>query len=152
MVDGVVLRPVEDDDVEIFHRYESDPEASRRAAFPAREREAFFRHWAKIRVDPTVVLRTVLTDDEVAGNIVAWEQDGQYWVGYWFGRAYWGRGIGTAALRLFLAEVDWRPLYADPAEQNVGSVRLLEKVGFHRAAEQPPSKDGVLYVLLVLPA
>lgn len=148
----VVLRPVEDDDVEIFHQYESDPEASRRAAFPAREHDRFVAHFAKIRADPTVILRTVLADGEVAGNIVEWEQDGQHWLGYWFGRAFWGRGIGTVALRLFLDEVRIRPLYADPAEQNVGSVRLLEKVGFKRVPpeEQPPPDNGIIHILLVL--
>ncbi|WP_328990823.1 GNAT family N-acetyltransferase [Kribbella sp. NBC_01245] len=148
----VVLRPVEDDDVEIFHQYESDPEASRRAAFPAREHDRFVAHFAKIRVDPTVTLRTVLADGEVAGNIVEWEQDGQHWLGYWFGRAFWGRGVGTAALRLFLDEVRVRPLYADPAEQNVGSVRLLEKVGFKQVPpeEQPPPDNGITHILLVL--
>lgn len=45
-----------------------------------------------------------------------------------------------------------RPLYADPAEQNVGSVRLLEKVGFKRMPphEQPPPDNGITHILLVL--
>ncbi|MFC0628666.1 GNAT family N-acetyltransferase [Kribbella deserti] len=148
----VALRPVEDDDIEIFHRYESDPVASERAAFPAREHDRFVKHWAKIRADPSVNLRTVLVDSEVAGNIVEWEQDEQHWLGYWFGRAFWGRGVGSTALRLFLDEIPIRPLYADPAEQNVGSVRLLEKVGFQRVPpeQQPPPEDGIQYVLHVL--
>ncbi|MET9336713.1 GNAT family protein [Nonomuraea sp. NPDC003804] len=45
---------------------------------------------------------------------------------------YWGRGIGTAALGLFLRQERTRPLHADPFAGNTGSVRLLEKHGFQR--------------------
>jgi len=37
----VHLRDVEDDDLEVFFEQQRDPEAIRRAAFPARERDAF---------------------------------------------------------------------------------------------------------------
>src|SRR4051812_23432521 len=39
----------------------------------------------------------VTVDGRPAGNIVAWWQDGQRYVGYWFGREFWGRGVGTRA-------------------------------------------------------
>ncbi|MEV6521289.1 GNAT family N-acetyltransferase [Longispora sp. NPDC051575] len=132
----VQLRAVEVADLEHFFRFESEPEASRRARFPSRERAAFMTHWeTRILGDPTVVSRTVLADGDVAGNLGAWQQDGQWQVGYWLGQRFWGRGVGTRALLLFVAEVTARPLYADAAVTNTGSIRLLEKCGFTRAED-----------------
>lgn len=151
----VRLRPVEDDDLEIFFQFEQDQEAQRRSAFRGRERERFMPHWAKNLADPEKFHRTVLAGDEVAGNIVSWEQDGKRWIGYWLGRDHWGHGIGGRAVRLFLDELTIRPMYADPVEGNVGSVRLLEKLGFSRVDVPEPDTttyDGEVHqhVLLVL--
>ncbi len=119
------------------------------ADFPAREREPFMAHWARIRADPTNVLRTIVVGDgaaggEVAGNAVSWEQSGHRMIGYWLGRAYWGRGIATAALKLFVADLG-RPLHADVAPHNIGSLRVLEKCGFRRVGA--PAATDVTLVL-----
>lgn len=127
------LRDVEQADLEVFFEQEHDPEAVERSRFAPREREQFMTHWAtQILGDPTVFVQTVTVDSQVAGNLVAWWQDGKRFVGYWFGRDYWGRGVGTTALQLFLEVEKARPLYADPFEGNTGSVRLLERCGFCR--------------------
>ncbi|MFJ6610133.1 GNAT family N-acetyltransferase [Streptomyces sp. NPDC091289] len=131
METGVRLRDVEQADLEAFLAYEHDPEAVRRSRFPPREREAFMAHWkAKVLGDPTVFVQTVVVDGETAGNIVAWWEGERRYIGYWFGRPYWGRGTGTGALTAFLERETVRPLYADPVIGNTGSVRLLEKCGF----------------------
>jgi len=51
-------------------------------------------------------------------------------VGYWLGKAYWGKGIATHALELFLEIETTRPLYAAAVKNNTGSIRVLEKCGF----------------------
>jgi hypothetical protein len=38
----MALRDVEEDDLEIFFEHQREPEANRVAAFPARDRDAFF--------------------------------------------------------------------------------------------------------------
>ncbi len=126
----VRLREVEDADVEVFYEQQLDEEATAMAAFPARDRQAHFAHWTKIRTVETNVTRTIVADGEVAGNIGSWVQDGEREVGYWIGKPYWGRGIATAALRAFLELVEERPLYGWVAHHNTGSIRALEKVGF----------------------
>ena len=142
----VRLRDVVDGDLETLFRQEQEPEANRLAHFPARRRDAFFAHWrTRILGVPGVHAQAVEVGGELAGSIVAWWQDGRRFVGYWFGREFWGRGVGTAALRLFLAQETARPLYADPHADNVGSVRLLEKCGFRRDGTE---HDG--FVMLVL--
>ena len=55
-------------------------------------------------------------------------------VGYWIGKEHWGRGIASAALRLYLDVDRHRPLLATVAEHNAGSRRVLEKAGFELVA------------------
>jgi RimJ/RimL family protein N-acetyltransferase len=152
----VRLRPVEDQDVDVFFAHQADPVAAEVAAFPSRDKARFAAHWAKIRSDPGVTLRTIEADGEVAGNIGCWQQDGMSLLGYWIGREYWGRGIATQALVRFLGEEPKRPLYAHVAVHNAGSIRLLQNAHFQRAHElesvAPVPADGVEELIFVLEA
>ncbi|MFJ7199599.1 MULTISPECIES: GNAT family N-acetyltransferase [unclassified Streptomyces] len=134
MSDQVRLRDVELADLEVFFAQEHDPEAARRSKFPPRERDAFMTHWTtRVLGDPAVFVQAVTVDGALAGNLAAWWDEDRRFIGYWFGRQYWGRGIGTRALALFLEREKARPLHADPFLGNTGSVRLLEKHGFRRS-------------------
>ncbi len=130
MTNDVSLRNVIDSDLPILFEQQLDPEASQMAAFPSRDRESFMAHWIKIMADSSVVLRTILFHGKVAGNIVSWETEGEWEVGYWIGKEYWGKGIATKALRQFLEIVKIRPLFAYVAKHNIASRRVLEKCGF----------------------
>ncbi|WLW56021.1 GNAT family N-acetyltransferase [Streptomyces sp. YU58] len=132
----IVLREVHDSDLPVFFRQMNDPEALRMAAFTAKDpadRDAFEAHWKRIRSSDAVI-RTVLADGDVVGNAAVYGEPGEREVTYWVDRAYWGRGIATAALRALLAEVPERPLYARAAADNAGSRRVLEKCGFRLTA------------------
>jgi hypothetical protein len=111
LTSDVRLREVSDDDLPAFFEYQREPEANQRAAFPARDRDAFMTHWAKIRRDDAVTIRAILFDGQVAGNIVSWQHDGKRVAGYWIGKTYWGRGVATKALLAFLKVDKTRPLY-----------------------------------------
>src|SRR5215468_7009206 len=102
MASDVSLRPVTDSDLPILFEQQLDPEASQMAAFPSRDRESFMAHWIKIMANPSGVLRTIVYHGHVAGNIVSWEAEGEWEVGYWIGKEYWGKGIATKALSQFL--------------------------------------------------
>lgn len=132
----VVLREVHDSDLPVFYRQLNDPEALRMAAFtppdPA-DRDAFEDHWRRVR--STALVRTVLADGDVVGHAAVYGEPGEREVTYWVDRAYWGRGVATAALRGLLNEVAERPLYARAAADNTGSRRVLEKCGFRKTAE-----------------
>jgi [ribosomal protein S5]-alanine N-acetyltransferase len=62
------------------------------------------------------------------------ERSGTAAFGYWLGRAYWGRGIGTDAARTLsdqaLSQGRLRRLEARVFAPNVASARVLEKCGF----------------------
>lgn len=140
----ITLRPVEPGDIPAFYEHQADPEALALAAFPMRERAAFEAHWTRILADPSGTLRTVLLDGEVAGNVVAWNGDGGREVGYWIGRAYWGRGVASAAVAAFVEVERTRPLHAWAAAHNAPSMRVLEKCGFVRVGDEG---NGVAYAL-----
>lgn len=135
MTDDVHLRNVIESDLPIFFEQQLDPDATRMAAFPSRDREAFMAHWSKIMGDETNILKTILFSGQVAGNVVSWQQDDEREIGYWLGKEYWGKGIATKALAEFLNQVITRPLYAHVAKHNIASIRVLEKCGFGRYRE-----------------
>ena len=132
----VSLRPVEDEDLPLFFEWQADEESYRMAAVTARDEAAFAAHWSRIRSNPDSMLRTIVAEGAVAGHALSWTGADGRMVGYWLGKAYWGRGIASAALRLFLDEEAHRPLFATIADRNAGSRRVLEKAGFRLAARK----------------
>ena len=152
----VRLRTVEDRDRDVFFDHQADPQAVAMAAFPARDPDQFAAHWAKLRADDSLLVRTIAVDGMVAGNIGSWPEHGQQLLGYWIGREYWGRGVATQALALLVDDLSIRPLYAHVAAHNRGSIRVLEKCGFRRDREQeaeaPAPDDGIEELVFVLNA
>lgn len=138
------MRDVTKGDLPSFFEHQFDPVANEMAAFTARDEDEFMAHWTKILNDDTVVTKTVLFDDRVAGNVVSFERDGEREVGYWIGREFWGQGIATKALLEFLRHVTARPLFAHVATHNIASIRVLEKCGFvvYGEAKTPANERG----------
>lgn len=106
MTDNVLLREVEDGDIDVFLQQQLDPEATQMAGFASHGEDEFHSPWRRIRSDETNILRTILFEGDVAGNIVSWEQDAKWQIGYWIGREFWGKGIASQALEMFLGIVD----------------------------------------------
>jgi RimJ/RimL family protein N-acetyltransferase len=82
--------------------------------------------------------------------------------GYWLSRAFWGRGIMTAAVRATVAHVfdtfDLERLEAPVFAWNPASMRVLEKCGFEREGvlrrsifKEGQLIDAVLYARLRQP-
>jgi RimJ/RimL family protein N-acetyltransferase len=131
---NVVLREVQAEDLPLFFEHQLDPEANFMAAFTAKDptdQRAFMAHWTRILGDATITTRTILTRGQVAGSVSSYEETaGHPEVTYWLGKPSWGKGVATAALRAFLAQVTTRPMYARVAKDNRASLRVLEKCGF----------------------
>jgi len=151
MRDDIQLRDIEPTDLPIFYEHQLDPDATRMAAFPPRDRAAFDAHWAtNVLGNPTAVKQTILVNGQVAGNIGSWPQDGVRLVGYWIGKEHWGKGVATGALTAFLRLVTERPLHAHVAKHNAASIRVLEKCGFRLEREQGGEDAGQDVAELVL--
>jgi RimJ/RimL family protein N-acetyltransferase len=135
LADGtkVRLRETLEADLPHFFEHQREPEGRHRAAFTLRDADdeaAFYAHWKKIWADKSLILRTILVDDAVAGYVSMHSWFGAPELSYWLGQAFWGRGVATAALRCFLPLVPHRPLMAHVVFDNAASLRVLEKSGF----------------------
>lgn len=141
----IELRAVVDEDLLPFYEFQLDPVAAAMAAFGSRAKlEDHLTHWrTKILADPAATARTVVVDGLVAGNVLSWLYEGKRYVGYWIGREFWGRGVGTHALRLFVDDIPDRPLHALVVLTNVASQRVLEKAGFRQVERHPSPDDGI---------
>jgi RimJ/RimL family protein N-acetyltransferase len=142
----VYLRDVLASDLPVHFEHQSDPESARLSITAPRDRAAFDAHWTKILEDSAAVVQTIVADGEVAGSAFCFLHDNKREVGYRIGREHWGRGIASAALRLLLAEVAERPLYATVAEHNPASLRVLEKCGFRRIGVERDD-EAIMHVL-----
>jgi RimJ/RimL family protein N-acetyltransferase len=154
MTNNVQLRDVIETDLLILFEQQRDPEATQMADFPSRSKNAFIAHWTRIMADNSVLIKAIIYNESVAGNIVCFNQLGEREVGYWLGKQYWGKGIATRALAEFLKYVDTRPLYAHVAKHNIASKRVLEKCGFtvlgeDRFFSQALEKSIEEYVLML---
>ena len=87
----LLLRDVVEADLPILFEHQIDPEANRMAAFPPRQWPAFLDHWGRILRDRGIAKQTIVTDGEVAGYVVVFEESERRQIGFWIGRAYWGR-------------------------------------------------------------
>lgn len=134
MTDALTLRDVAESDLAVFFEHDCDPEAARMAAFTPKDptdHDAFTAHWAEILAAPSTINRSIVRGRAVLGRVGSYEEGGKREVTYWIGKQYWGQGVATAALKMFLATVDpHRPMRARAAKDNVASIRVLEKCGF----------------------
>lgn len=138
----VHLREVTEHDLEALFQQQLDRDAVRMAAFPSRDREAFFAHWAKTLRDETNYLWVIVCDGQIAGSMMSFLRDGKRLIGYWLDKAYWGRGIASAALPQFLELLPMRPIHAYVAKHNPASLRVLQKSGFTICGEQKFEFEG----------
>jgi len=149
----VQLRNVEAADLPLFFEHQRDPIAVAMVAFNSRDRAAFDQHWAKLLANDSLLKKAVIVGGQVVGNVCSWTADGKREVGYWIDRAFWGRGVATAALSAFLSLEPTRPLHAGVAKHNVASIRVLQKCGFKiTSVEEASNAASVSQVFLTLTA
>ena len=80
----------------------------------------------------------VVYDDRAVGSIGAFRQENIHSrtaeMGYYISEAYWGKGIGTSAVKqaceFIFSETDIIRIFAEPFAHNAASCRVLEKAGF----------------------
>jgi RimJ/RimL family protein N-acetyltransferase len=141
----IVLRLVEDGDLDALFEQMRDPDGVRMAAFTPEDpddRDAFGEHMARVRSSPDITMRAVICDGRLAGSIASFPAGSQTEVTYWIDRAAWGKGIATQALTLLMELVTARPLYARAASDNAASLRVLQKCGFKGSRDREVVRCG----------
>jgi RimJ/RimL family protein N-acetyltransferase len=148
MTAEVTIRETLESDWPILFENQRDPASSQMAGVPAREWDAYSALQRKIAADETGLHWTILYDGQIAGDLMSFLHDGRREIGYRVAQEYWGKGIATRALALFLDVERRRPLYGYVLSSNVGSQRVLEKCGFTIIGEENEDGDhGVIFML-----
>ncbi len=130
---NITLAEVKKDDLNVFFQFQLDKEASYLAAFTAKDTNdetAYIERYSRYLTDPSIHMRTIMADGEIAGSISKYVIEEEAEITYWIDRKFWGKGIATAALSAFLHLEQSRPIYGRVAFDNFGSQRVLEKCGF----------------------
>jgi len=112
-VADVVLREIEDGDLDGLFEQMRDAESVRMAAFVSRDpndREAFDAHMARVRSAPGTRNRAITRDGHLVGSIASFVIEGDTEITYWIDRSVWGQGLASTALTLFLQEQQIRPV------------------------------------------
>ena len=95
----VSLRPVFQSDLPVFFEHQNDEGAVEIVGLPSRARDDFFDHWHKVMANSTIILHTILFENEIAGYLCSFVKEAdEREVGYHLGKAFWGKGIATQAL------------------------------------------------------
>jgi RimJ/RimL family protein N-acetyltransferase len=133
----VTIRSVFESDLPIFFEHQLDPEAERMVGLPSRDHDNFYAHWRKTMANEDNFLRTILVKDEIAGFLCSFvKKEDEREVGYQLGRQFWGKGIATLALQLFLPIIPCRPLIGVTPTINIGSQKVLTRCGFVLEGEE----------------
>jgi len=143
----VLRRPTGNDAAAIFTRYAADLEVTRFVAWPrhvsiaeTREFLAFSdAGWESSAAG--AYLAESRADGRLLGSTgIHFETAERASTGYVFARDAWGKGFATEALHAMVAlgeSLHVRRLYALCHTENLASIRVLEKSGFHREAFLP---------------
>lgn len=163
------LRPFHETDGPAIHAYASDPEVVVHMEWGPNtlEETLFFLQDRLQKQTPdekrdfpfAIILKA---DNQVVGNchlFVEHPDTREAWIGYVLNRSYWGQGIMTEAAWAVLAfgfgELNLHRIYATCSPKNIGSQRVLEKIGMTREGHLRQHKwmkgqwrDSYLYAIL----
>jgi ribosomal-protein-alanine N-acetyltransferase len=135
----ITLAETEQDDLNAFFQFQLDKEANYLAAFTSKDpndRTAYIEKYTKFLSDPTINMRTIKVNDEIAGSVAKFVRENDAEITYWIDRRFWGQGIATTALKDFLKIEQIRPIYGRVAFDNLGSQIVLEKCGFVKTGNE----------------
>ncbi|PCI38731.1 MAG: GNAT family N-acetyltransferase [Elusimicrobia bacterium] len=136
MTDTITLRDAVEADIPALFEFHSDPEANKKGGFVPRTSEAFTKHFTEnVLGKEEVIKKAILLDGKLVGYLLCFYAKTQWEVGYWIRRGARGKGVATNSMKAFLALLTNRPLFARVAQRNIGSVKVLEKLGFERVEE-----------------
>jgi RimJ/RimL family protein N-acetyltransferase len=142
-LNGVTLRPLEFDDIDTIHDWESDIELNMYGGWSPKRGRAAFRHRYERRLtepESALYMFGIETNERLVGYVQLGLIDTinrHAMVGILVGvKEVWGRGIGSTALRIlmdyaFTARALER-IYAEVYTFNIRSQRLFEGLGFQQ--------------------
>jgi [ribosomal protein S5]-alanine N-acetyltransferase len=144
-----LLRPLDAlNDANIIVKLASNSQVNRfmRSSFPQNPLLAhqWFYALSRLPIKKRGLVRAIVdrTNHQVMGVVTLAPRLRQKWVelGYWLGLPFWGRGLATEVVKKVLAvgcdQAGYRHFSAEVVASHVGSIRVLEKNGFHLASRE----------------
>ena len=136
----LILRPWREEDAEALYCYASDPLVGPAAGWSAHtDIECSRRTIREVLSEEGIFAVVLRTTGEPVGSIglhptTAPGYSGEWELGYWIGRAYWGQGLipeaAAAVMELAFAVKCRERLWCAHFEGNDRSRRVMEKCGF----------------------
>lgn len=120
-------------DLETLFEFQLDTEANHLAAFTPKDptdKKTYMDRYSKFLTNPTINMMTIKIDKQIVGSISKFVMEGDHEITYWIDKKFWGKGIASTALNMFLNIERNRPLFGRVAFDNFGSQKVLEKAGF----------------------
>jgi len=134
----VALSALKESDYGALYHHQNDKEAHHQAGGGrVCEDEAAYRDYLKKAADGGGEFQTILIEGHVAGYIASFNRFKKREISYWIGREFWGKGIASKAVALWLEQVPLpgAGLFARVAKDHPASMRVLEKNGFTAFAD-----------------
>lgn len=140
MDEVIALRDVEEGDLSVFIQQHRDREACYMAALDftqgIADDEQFLARWNSHVQITGAVVKTIVVGGQIAGYIYRYGDDDEKYLSLWLGKNFWGRQVGTRAVKLFIEQCCLiKALNAVTAKDNLASRRVLEKCGFGMVLE-----------------
>ncbi|MGQ7786570.1 MULTISPECIES: GNAT family N-acetyltransferase [Actinomycetes] len=135
----ITLREVQPSDLDQFFLFQQDADAAHMAGFASTnptDRGVFDHHWGELLNSPDTIVRTIDFEGQPIGSIAAFEDDGSREIMFWTDKQFWGRGITTEAVSKFLHDFPERPVRARVVVDNVGTLKILQALGFVEVGEE----------------
>jgi len=165
----LLLRDFRESDWEAVHAYASDPEVVKYMPWgPNSEEDSkeFVRkavRYQEERPRQHFDLAVVLKDDGIliggCGLALSGQSDRSGSIGYCLNKVYWNAGLGTEAAETLVLygfeQMGLHRIWATCDPENIGSVKILEKVGMKREAQLRENlwirgkwRDSLVYAIL----
>ncbi len=135
----LVLRPWREEDAAALYQYASDPQVGPAAGWaPHRDVPDSLNILRSVLMDDHTWAITIKGSDEPVGSIGISPgrqeaERGEYEIGYWIGRPFWGQGYVPEAVRALMSlyfSFGAGRIWCAHAEGNDKSRRVIEKCGF----------------------
>lgn len=126
------------EDLHALFQIQLDKEANHLAAFTSMDpsdKATYMEKYSRLISEPTINNMTIWRNNSIVGSIAKYVMDDEAEITYWIDRKFWGHGIATTALKMFLESELVRPIKGRVAFDNYGSQRVLEKCGFIRTGK-----------------
>jgi len=138
--DRLILRPWREDDAEDLYKYASDAEVGLPAGWLPHTSVANSREIIRTVLSAPDTFAVCLKEDGKPIGSIGFhrkdlaEDDDEYELGYWIGKAFWGKGLIPEAsremLRYAFEELGMNRIWCGYYDGNEKSRRVQEKLGF----------------------